>query len=318
MALFDKLKEKVNKVVDIDKLSEMANKTISSVKHEFAKAVDPAIKEQERLEKEQEQLEKEKALQEQEEEKRREKEKAITDFFSTIELDKELDYIFSVLEKSGATAINFEKGVDHMLSKAETTLSKEEVLPAVKKVLYTRAFDDTGCAAAKAVATDYFVSAVVDDGLLSLYMRFAISREKGSYAFMEEPFIKTLYGVAGHVVNYINNGLVASNYRTMTSADFESIIDNSDVLKSYTDNDPFTTNEVRVKWAEELCNAPLEIVKSSRVSSLLDEEKYVDAMYYFAYIKLCSDEDPSEGVGVSKIAAVYLEYLKAYYNRIKR
>lgn len=310
MALFDKLKEKVNKVVDVEKLSEMANKTMASVKSEVAKTIDPSIKDQERLEKE-------KALQEQEEQKKREKEKLVNDFFASINLDEELEYIFAVLEKSGATAINFEKGVDHMLSKAETTLPKEEILPAVKKALYTRAFDDTGCAVAKAVATDYFVSAVVDDGLLSQYMRFAISREKGSYAFMEEPFIKALYGVAGHAVNYLNNGLAGGNYRTMTAVDFGSIIENSDVLKSYTDNDPFATDEVRAKWAEELCNAPLEIVKSSRVSGLLDKEEYVDALCYFAYIKLCVDEDPAEDVGISKIASVYLEHLKAYYNRIR-
>ena len=48
-----------------------------------------------------------------------------------------------------------------------------------------------------------------------------------------------------------------------------------------------------------------------------DKEEYVDALYYFAYIKLCVDEDPAENVCISKIAMVYLEYLKAYYNRIK-
>ena len=310
MALFDKLKEKVGKVVDVDKLSEMANKTIASVKHEVAKAVDPSVKEQERQEKE-------KALQEQEEQKRREKERLINDFFASINLNEELEYIFTVLEKSGATAINFEKGVDRMLSTTEAPLPKEEILPAVKKALYTRAFADTECAVAKAVATDYFVSAVVNDGLLTQYMRFAISREKGSYAFMEEPFIKALYGVAGRVINYMNNGLAGGNYRTMTYVNFSSIIESSDVLKSYTDSDPFAADEVRAKWAEDLCNAPLEIVKSSRVSSLLDNEEYVDALYYFAYIKLCGNEDPAENIGVAKIAGVYLEYLKAYYNRIK-
>ena len=310
MALFDKLKEKISKVVDVDKLSEMANKTIASVKHEVAKAVDPTIMEQERLEKE-------KALQEQEEQKKREKEELINEFFASINLNEELDYIFAVLEKSGATAINFEKGVDHMLSKNEAPLPKEEILPTVKKALFTRAFTGTECVVAKAVATDFFMRAVIDDGLFSRYMRFAISREKGSYAFMEEPFIKALYGVAGHAVNYRNNELAEGNYQTMTAADFGPIIENSDVLKSYTDSDPFATDGVRATWAEALCNSPLEIVKSSRVGNFLDEEEYVDALYYFAYIKLCGGEGPTEDVGVSQIATVYLEYLKAYYSRIK-
>ena len=312
MALFDKLKEKINKVVDVEKLGEMANKTIASVKHEVAKAVDPSVKEQERLEKE-------KALQEQKEQERLEKEKTINDFLSSIEMGKELDYIFTVLEKSGASASNFEKGVEHLISKAETTITSEDILPALKKELLIRAFTDTQSTVAKVVAVDYFMRDVIDDKLLSLYMSFAISREKGSvsYAFMEEPFIKTLYGIAGHAVNYLNNGLAEGNYRTMTPDDFIPVIENSDVLKSYTDNDPFAADEVRAKWAEELYNAPLEIVKSSRVGSFLDKEENVDALYYFAYMKLCGNTDPAEDVGISKIATVYLEYLKAYYNRIK-
>ena len=311
MALFDKLKDKVNKMVDVDKLSEIANKTVASVKQEVAKASNPSIKEQERLAKE-------KALQEQKEQKKREKEKLIDDFFASINLNEEFEYIFTVLEKSGATTINFEKGVDHMLSKTETALPKEELLSVVKTELFTRAFSDTECAVAKAVATDYFVSAVIDGELLTQYMRFAVSRERGSFAEMEEPFIKALYGVAGHAVNYLSNRLAEGNYRTMTSVDFESIIENSDVLKSYTDSDPFDVDKVRAKWAEDLCNSLLKIVKSSKVGSFLDKEEYVDALCYFAYIRLCGDEDPAENVGISKIANVYLEYLTAYYDRINR
>lgn len=311
MALFDKLKDKVNKIVDVDKLSEMANKTVASVKQEVAKAIDPSVKEQERLAKE-------KALQEQKEQKKREKEKLIDDFFASINLNEEFEYIFTVLGKSGATATNFEKGVDHMLSKTETALSKEEILPVLKKELFTRAFSDTECEVAKAVVTDYFVRTVVGDGLLTQYMSFAISRERGSFAAMEEPFIKALYGVAGHALNYLNNGLTEGNYRTMTSVDFGTIIADSDVLKSYTDSDPFSADEARVKWAEDLCNSPLKIVKSSELGSFLDKDEHIDALYYFAYIRLCGDEDPAENVGVPKIANVYLEYLKAYYNRINR
>ena len=44
-----------------------------------------------------------------------EKEKAIEAFWSSNNLDEELDYIFSVLEKNGATASNFEKGIEHFV-----------------------------------------------------------------------------------------------------------------------------------------------------------------------------------------------------------
>lgn len=310
MALFNKLKEKINQVVDVDKLSEMANKTINSVKHEVAKAVDPAIKEQERIEKE-------KALQEQEEQKRRETENRINEFFASINLDEEFEYIFTILKKSDATAINFEKGVDHMLSKTGTTIPKGDILSALKKELFSRAFTDTENAVAMAVATDYFVRAVINDKLLTNYVSFTVSRKNGSYASLEEPFIKALYGVAGHAVNYMNNGSTKGNYRTITSVDFKDIIENSDVLKSYTDSDPFSADNVRAKWAEDLCNAPLEIVKSSRVGSFLDNEEYVDAMCYYAYIELCVNDDPTENFGISKITSVFLNHLKAYYDKIK-
>ena len=237
MAFFDKLKEK-------------ASKTIGFVKQKVTAVTDPSIKEQERLAKE-------KALQEKNEQEKREKEKLINDFFESINLDEEFNYIFSVLEKSSATAINFKKGVDCMLSKTEIAVPKEEIISIMKKELFARAFSNTECIAAKMVATDYFMSSVVDDELLKKYMRFALAREKGlSMADWNEPFIKALYGVVGRVANYLNNEAEEVNYRTLAAVDFESIIANNDVLKSYTDNDPFAADEVRAKWAEDLYNSP--------------------------------------------------------------
>ena len=211
MALFDKLKEKVNKVVDVDKLSEMATKTVDSIKHEVVKAIDPTVKEQERLEneriKEQERLKKEQEHLENERALQAQKEKALEDFLLSINLDDELNYIFSVLEKSGASAITFEKGVEHLLSKNETNLTKSEVLPVLKKELLARAFADNEYAVPMVIAIDYFISDVVKDKLLPLYVRFTVSREGGSYAVMEVPFVKALYGIAGRAFNYLNNKL---------------------------------------------------------------------------------------------------------------
>ena len=278
-----------------DKLKEKANKTFASVKQEFTKALDPSTKEQEK----------------------QDKEKLINDFFDSINMDEELEYIFNILEKSSITAFNFEKGVEHMLSKTEIAISKEDIISVIKKELFSRAFSDTECVVAKIVATDYFVSAVIDDGLLSKYMRFAIAREKGlSMADWNEPFIKALYGVVGRVANYSNNKAEEGNYRTLAAVDFKSIIANSDVLKSYTDSDPFAADEVRAKWAEDLCNSPLEIVKSSKLGSFLDKEEYIDELFNFAYLRLCGGKDTAVSADVSTIANVYLDYLKECYNRI--
>lgn len=319
MAFFDKLKDKVNKVVDVNKLGEMANK----VKNEVAKAVDPSIREQERIEKERkEQIERErieKELQEQKEQERRAKENAVNDFLSSVDLDKELDYIFSVLENSQVTAHNFEKGVEHLLSKSETTVTMGDVLPALKKVLFARAFTDSQCTAAKVVATDYFMSDIVERGLLSLYISFDTSRAGGSFAVMEEPFIKALFGVAGRVVNYKSKGLNGERYQSMAPDDFISVIEESDVLKSYTDTDPFAADEKRRSWTEKLYRAPLELVSSSRLNSLLNDEEYVDMLYYNTYIVLRSGQEASaESVSVAGVANAYLEYLKEFYSRYKK
>ena len=311
MALFDKLKEKVNKVVDVDKLSEMAQKTVASVKSEVAKAVDPSIKEQERLEKE-------KALQEQREQQRLEKEKAIEAFWESIKLEDELDYIFSILEKSGATKSNYEKGLEHFFSSSETSLAKEDVLPVMRKALFARAFGEEHTIA-KTVAIDYFIYDVIQGDFLTQYMRFAIAKEKYPTPEMMEPFVKALYGFAGHAFNYQYNRTAQGDYQAMTPDAFALVIEHSDALKSYTDEDPFAAETVRKKWAQDLYDAPLKIVRSSKLGGMLDKEEYVDAMCYFAYTAL--RENPADGVenvSVAEIAVTYSDYLKAIYDRIKR
>lgn len=310
MALFDKLKEKVNQIVDIDKLSEKVNKATGSIKQEIAKAVDPSVREQERLEKEKE-------LQEQKEQKRIEKEKAIEAFWSSNNLDESLDNIFSVLEKSAATASNFEKGLEHFFSKAETNLTKEDIFPTMKKALFVRAFDSDNCAIAKAVAVDYFIQDVVKGEMFTQYMRFAIAKEKYPTAEMMEPFVKALYGVAGHAFNYQCNRLNPEKYQTITPNDFKLVIEHSDVLKSYTDEDPFAADTVRQKWANDMCDSPLKMVRSSKLGSVLDKEQNVDALCYFAYIILHKDQDNSvENVSVAEIAVAYTEFLQEMYDRI--
>ena len=310
MALFNKLKEKVNQIVDIDKLSEKVNKTTDSIKQEITKVVDPSVREQERLEKA-------KALQEQKEQQRIEKEKAIEAFWSSNNLDEELDYIFSVLEKSGATASNFEKGIEHFFSKTETTLTKEEILLTMKKALFVRAFASDNCATSKAVAVDYFIQDVVKGEMLSQYMRFAVAKANFPTAEMMEPFVKALYGVSGHAFNYQYNRSKTENYEVITPDAFKLIIEHNDTLKSYTDADPFTADTVRDKWAKALYDSPLKMVRSSKLSSMLDKEEHVDELCYLAYTILRKDTENSiENVSLSEIAVAYIDFLKEIYDRI--
>ena len=251
------------------------------------------------------------------EEKAAAEKKATEAFWASVNLDEELDNIFSVLEKSGATVSNFEKGLDHFCSKAEKPLKREEVLPKMKKALFARAFDGDNCAVAKAVATDYFIQDVVKDEMLTLYMRFAIAKEKGDFSGWMPSFVKALYGFAGHAFTYQCNRANPEKYQAITPDEFKIIIEHSDVLKSYTDSDPFTVDTVRENWAKDMCESPLKMVRSSKLGSVLNNEKYIDEMCYLTYTILRKDQENSiEKVSVPEIAVAYTDFLKEIYDRI--
>lgn len=337
MALFDKLKEKVSNAVNVDKLKETINKTASSVKSEVAKAIDPSIREKELQEEREERkkrmiekrLQEERELQEKKEQKRLQKEKElkerqekVREFFESVNIDEELDFILSVLEKNAASAENFEKGINNLINKTGTTLSKNDLLPTMQKELFRRAFTTPNSAAAISVAMDYFIWFFVKDtmnGLFSLYMPSSLSQKKGvAIGDSKDFFIKALYGIAGRAMNYRKNGYGQESYRKLAPEDFMDIIENDNALKSYTDADPFKADEVRKVWAKDLCDVPLKIIESSKVGFLFENEDHIDAAFYFAYMTLCLDcgENADEEVSVSKIARVYLDCLNAYYRKI--
>ena len=246
-----------------------------------------------------------------------EKAEATEAFWASVNLDEELDNIFSVLEKSGATVSNFEKGLDHFGAKAEKPLKREEVLPNMKKALFDRAFSSDNFEVAKAVATGYFIQDVVKGEMLTLYMQFAIAKEKGDFSGWMPSFVKALYGIAGHAFTYQCNRANPENYQAITPDDFKIIIEHSDVLKSYTDSDPFAVDTVRENWAKDMCDSPMKLVRSSKLGNLLDDERHMDEMCYLAYTILRKDQENSiEKVSVPEIAVAYTDFLKEIYDRI--
>jgi len=232
-------------------------------------------------------------------------------FGESIKLEDELDYIFAVLEKSGATTSNFRKGVEHFFAKIEAPLTKVEVYLVMKKALFARAFGEEHTIA-RTVAAVFFILEVirhVPQGVLSHYIGF-------HYSDME-PFVKDLYGFAGHAFNYQYNRSVQGDYQTMTPDVFADLIERCDELQAYTDRDPFAVDTVRKKWAQDLYDAPLQMVRSSELGKILDKEEYVDAMCYFAYTAMC--EDPADGVeeaSIEEIASVYRHYMEKLYEGI--
>ena len=232
---------------------------------------------------------------------------------------EEFDSIFAILEKSGATLSNFEKGIEHFLAKKETSFTKEKIFPAIKKALFARAFGGDNSTVAKTVVVDYFIQEVVKGPLLEMYMRFAIAKEKGDFSGWMASYVQVLYGIAGHVFTYQCNRANPEKYQAITPDEFKIIIEHSDVLKSYTDSDPFTVDTVRENWAKDMCESPLKMVRSSKLGDLLDNEKYLDEICYLTYIVLRKDQDNSgEDASVSEIAVIYTDFLKEIYDRINR
>lgn len=251
-----------------------------------------------------------------------EKAKATEALWASVNLDQELDNIFAVLEKSSATVSNFEKGLDHFASKAEAPLKREDVLPKMKKALFDRAFDGDNNTVAKAVAVDYFIKDVVKLPMYEKYMRFAIAKEKGDFSGWMGSYVQVLYGIAGRAFtyqfNHKNNNLQPESYQAITPEVFKTIIENNEVLQSYTDSDPFTVDTVRQTWSNTLCKAPLEMVRSSKLGDLLDNEQRIDEMCYLAYTVLPKvGEDSGENASVTEIAVTYNDFLKEMYDRIR-
>ena len=245
-----------------------------------------------------------------EENKKREEE-----FLAAFNITGEIDGILSVLEKSRATADTFEKGVAHVFDKNEIKIPKEKFLLIMKNELFTRAFTNNDSVTAKAVAMDYFKKNVIDNhtaGLLDKYMKFKICRDKGyGLANFEHPFIKSLYGIAGRGINYKVYVLNSGDYQPVSPEYYMNMIEGSDVLKSYTDTDPFTTEEVRKTWSNDLYNAPLELVNANGFSSVINDEKQIDEAFYIMYLGICQElgMDPNE----TSIIDAYYDYLQKIY-----
>ena len=261
------------------------------------------------------------AVQKAAEEKKIAEQKAAEDFSATFDVAGAIESILSVLEKSRATADNFEKGVAHTFDKNEINIPKEKFLLIMKNELFKRAFSNNDCVAAKVVVEDYFQQSVIlsTSGLFDKYMRFRASRDQGyGLANFEHPFIKALYGIAGRVANYQINGFASESYQVVSPEYYMGVIEESDALKSYTDSDPFNVDEVRKAWATDIYNAPIELVNSSDLSSILQDEKNIDEGFYLAYIVMCQElgQDPNEMTGIVPVASAYLKCMKKEYERI--
>ena len=211
-----------------------------------------------------------------------------------------------MLEKSGATAGNFEKGVAHVFNKKEIKIPEENFLVIMKNELFARAFADNASTTAKSVFINYFkidLTANSSCGLYKQYIRYYMGGHKSQRGAEQayEVLIKYLHGIAGRVFHYSRYVLNSGDYQPISPEYYiEKIIAVNTELKSYTDKDPFTMDEVRKEWANDLYNAPLELVKSSELSSVLNDEKRISEAFYLVYLDICQrlgkDSDGTDGL----------------------
>lgn len=245
-----------------------------------------------------------------EEKKEAEKKAKLEAFHNSVDIDTELVSILAVLENSKAVSTaNFEKGVAQLLEKNEIQFSAVSVLADFKKALFTKAFvgkDDV----AKILAMEYFKRDVIYLGLANkVYFNYKLLGKDGTL------FVKALYGIAGHAMNYKNKGNNKSNYQPITAADFIEIIENSDILKSHTDKDPFKVEETRKEWANDLCSAPFKLIESSGLNEIFEKEEVIDEALYLTYVFICQDErngHSEEKDCVDEIAETYLNYCEKH------
>ena len=248
-----------------------------------------------------------------EEKKEAEKKAKLEAFHNSVDIDSEIVSILSVLKSSKAVSIsNFEKGVAQLLEKNEIQYSVESVLSDFKKALFAKGFVGKDNVA-KILAIEYFMRDVIYNELVN--KTYFYLRTLGNCGPL---FVKTLYGIAGHAMNYKNKGYDEINYQTITAADFIGIIENSDTLKSHTDEDPFKVDEVRKEWANDICSAPFKLIESSELNEMFEKEVFIDEALYLTYMSICQDKGVGcndENDSVDKIAAIYLAYIKESYEK---
>lgn len=257
----------------------------------------------------------------------------IEKFVNSFIIKTELDSILAVLDKNKAFfPKDFEKGFESLIESRKNNLSydlKTIALKALKRELleelFKRSFEkiDEANAAntcARILAINYLIlyyildsSGISAGGLMGQYMYYKAGLEQGIDT--RENFIKSLCGIAGRVENY------SKGHKKVTPEYFKSVIENDEMIKSCTDENPFKVNETRSAWANELCVAPIESIKNSKLS-WLDNEDYIDAALFSAFHIICLellkiDRDITRTVNYEEARNVYLKYIETSYEKLK-
>lgn len=251
--------------------------------------------------------------------------KAIEEFKSNLDIALELKYIFSVI-KDNPTTEAFEQGVDNLIKKNNISIPKSDVLTVLLNTMVENLvenknrldLDDT----ATIIVSRYF-AAGMKDVLFGDYLELAMLNTRANtpssasevYALTvmsnkrRIPFVKNLHGFAIRAWNYIYHLDNSEAYSSVSDEMLIDLIENSSVIKSYWESNPFEADERKKEWLEDIRNAAYKAVDKSKLDFDAEGNEIVlDMLCYMGYRAITQ----KEGKATVDIVADIYECIKSY------
>ena len=286
--------------------------------------------EQERLEREEKEKQEKQAQLEIERENAA---KAIEEFKSNLDIALELKYIFSVI-KDNPTTEAFEQGVDNLIKKNNISIPKSDVLTVLLNTMVENLvgnknhldLDDTS----PIIVSRYFASGM-KDVLFGDYLEIAMINKRANatssasevYAFTEMsnkrriPFVKNLHGFAVRAWNYVYHLDNGETYSSVSDEMLIDLIENSSVIKSYWESNPFEADERKKEWLEDIRKAAYKAVDKSKLGFEAEGNEIVlDMLCYMGYRAITQKDGKHTAVIVTDIYECIKTYCEELVERV--
>jgi len=286
--------------------------------------------EQERLEREEKEKQEKQAQLEIERENAA---KAIEEFKSNLDIALELKYIFSVI-KDNPTTEAFEQCVDNLIKKNNISIPKSDVLTVLLNTMVENLvgnknhldLDDTSTI----IVSRYFASGM-KDVLFGDYLEIAMINKRANatssasevYAFTEMsnkrriPFVKNLHGFAVRAWNYVYHLDNGETYSSVSDEMLIDLIENSSVIKSYWESNPFEADERKKEWLEDIRKAAYKAIDKSKLRFEADgNEIALDMLCYLGYRAITQKDGKHTAVIVTDIYECIKSYCEELIERV--
>lgn len=123
------------------------------------------------------------------------------------------------------------------------------------------------------------------------------------------PFVKNLHGFAIRAWNYVYHLDNSEAYSSVSDEMLIDLIENSSVIKSYWESNPFEADERKKEWLEDIRNAAYKAVDKSKLDFDAEGNEIVlDMLCYMGYRAITQ----KEGKATVDIVADIYECIKSY------